>query len=95
MFSFAVGKRMVLSCIGEMNNALEFLISALFAFFVVKNQAFEPIRKSNGSNLRSASKSLRSEVKILGASPEAFKYAGGFERLDERSKLRGIGPASE
>jgi hypothetical protein len=37
MFSFAVRKRMVLSCIGEMNNALEFLISALFAFFVVKN----------------------------------------------------------
>jgi len=62
MFSFAVRKRMVLCCIGEMNNALEFLISALFAFFVVKKQAFEPIRKSNGSNLRSASKSLRSEI---------------------------------
>jgi hypothetical protein len=27
--------------------------------------------------------------------PEAFKYAGGFERLDERSKLRCIGPARE
>jgi hypothetical protein len=38
---------------------------------------------------------LNSEVKILGASPETFKYAGEFERLDERSKLRGIGPASE
>jgi len=49
MFSFAVGKRMVLSCIGEMKKALEFLISALFVLFVVKNQAFEPIRKSNGS----------------------------------------------
>jgi hypothetical protein len=35
------------------------------------------------------------KVKILGASPEAFMYAGGFERLDERSKLQGIGPASE
>jgi hypothetical protein len=35
------------------------------------------------------------KIKILGASPEAFKYAGGFERLDERSKLRGIAPASE
>jgi len=54
-----VRKRIVLGCIAEMNNALEFLISALF---VVKNQAFEPIRKSNGSNLRSASKSLRSEI---------------------------------
>jgi len=62
MFSFAVRKRIVLSYIAEMNNALEFLISALFAFFVVKKQAFEPIRKSNGSNLRSASKSLRSEI---------------------------------
>jgi len=29
------------------------------------------------------------------ASPEAFKYAGGFERLNERSELRGIGPESE
>jgi len=46
MFSFAVRKRIVLSYIAEMNNALEFLISALF---VVENQAFEPIRKSNGS----------------------------------------------
>jgi len=27
------------------------------------------------------------QVKILGASPEAFNYAGGFERLDERSEL--------
>ena len=34
-------------------------------------------------------------VKILGASPEAFNYAGGFERLDERSELRGIGPEIE
>jgi len=59
MFSFAVGKRIVLGCIAEMNNALEFLISALF---VVKKQAFEPIRKSNGSKFRSATKGLRSEV---------------------------------
>jgi len=59
MFSFAVRKRIVLSYIAEMNNALEFLISALF---VVENRAFEPIRKSNGSNLRSATKSLRSEI---------------------------------
>jgi hypothetical protein len=59
MFSFAVRKRIVLSYIAEMNDALEFLISALF---VVKNHAFEPIRKSNGSNLRSATKGLRSEI---------------------------------
>jgi hypothetical protein len=32
--------------------------------------------------------------KDLRGSPEAFRYAGGFERLDERSKLRGVGPTS-
>jgi hypothetical protein len=42
-----VGKRIVSSCIGEIQNALEFLISALLALFVAQDSALEPTRESN------------------------------------------------